>query len=87
MRLSLVISDFRAQRNWFCVFLSFFKDTSLRRDKANWGSYAQNDPILKIFAKIYAAEFNWLILANQIQAKGLGISIICSSTKKNNRFY
>ena len=36
---------------------------------------------LYLLAKIKAAEFNWLILANQIQSTWSGMSIKCSSRK------
>ena len=50
--------------------------------ETNFGSYAQNGPKSKslyLLAKIYAAEFDWLLLANQIQATWSSVSINCSS--------
>ena len=48
-------------------------------------SYAQNGSKLKLLyllAEINAAEFDWLILANQIQATWSGMSVIVSAEKK-----
>ena len=53
-----------------------------------FGSYAKNGPKSKsfyLFAKLNAAQFDWLILANQIQATWSGMPINCSSRKNISR--